>query len=86
MERNYIGEELVEPDEKPVSGTTPTDHFELLDDFEESSSERKNSDDRVNYFEAFDDGFDSMKKGGITQKDKKVNESNISSTNMLGEL
>ena len=51
MDRQYIGEELVEPDENPINSQELIDHFGA-----ELDEERQKN----NFFEAFDDGFDDV--------------------------
>ena len=76
VERNSIGEELVEPDEKQGA----SDNFDLVDDFQERVKEDK--DPRKDFFEAFDDGFDTVSHNSS----KSVVEPTAKSQNMLGEL
>ena len=49
VERQHIGEELQEPDESPIVND------DLLDNFGEDKG-----DDGVDFFNAFDDGFDDV--------------------------
>ena len=49
VERQYIGEEVQEPDESPLTNN------DLIDDFGEDAAV-----DSKNFFNAFDDGFDDV--------------------------
>ena len=66
VERQYIGEELCEPDENPINNQ------ELIDNFGAEYQEGRQQNE--NFFEAFDDGFDDISSargsiigGGETQ-------------------
>lgn len=77
VDRMYIGEELVEPDENPINNQ------ELIDDFGNELDEDRQ---RNNFFEAFDDGYDdvSSAKGSVSGGSKT--QPSTTSQNMLGEL
>ena len=65
MERNYIGEELVEPDEKPVNNMELIDNFGASIDIDNyGEDQRQDKGDKSDFYEAFDDGFENVKRGG----------------------
>ena len=87
IERNYIGEELVEPDEKPVNNMELIDNFGSQIDMEnygEDLQQHRDSNDtsKKDFYDAFDDGFDSLKKGG----DSKAPLQDAQVQNLLGDL
>ena len=75
-EKEYIGEELTEPDEKPV-----VNNLDLCDNFEE-----RHDQPNTDYFEAFDDGFDSISNRSSTAGGSVSTKPASTSQNMLGEL
>jgi len=78
VERNYIGEELVEPAETPYSSE------ELVDNFAAENPRQRNA-----YFEAFDDGFDDLaSKGSMSDRKESVIKTQplSGSGNLLGAL
>ena len=76
VEKEYIGEELTEPDEKPV-----VNNLDLCDNFEE-----RHDQPNTDYFEAFDDGFDSISNRSSTAGGSVSTKPASTSQNMLGEL
>ena len=76
IERQYIGEEVAEPDEKPL-----VNNLDLVDNFEERH-DKPESD----FFEAFDDGFDSISNRSSVAGGQMSTQPSQTSQNMLGEL
>ena len=82
VDRQYIGEELQEPDEQPMN------NHELLDDNYDEAEDRH---DQGDFFNAFEDGFDevlSNRRSSVIENQSihtKPKE-NGSSQNMLSEL
>ena len=80
VERQHIGEELVEPDERPVTND------DLIDNFGEGEEEPFNNKD---FFNAFDDGFDDLSsaRGSVRSQSVSVpNRAQAPGVNMLGDL
>jgi len=61
VDRTYIGEELQEPDESPLTND------DLVDDFDQRE-DRENENKNNNFFDAFDDGYSdaSSARGSIS--------------------
>ena len=80
VERQYIGEELVEPDENPISTS------DLLDNF---GAEVNREENKADFFNAFEDGFEdilSQSRGSISGSQVTRTKPQATSQNMLGEL
>ena len=84
VDRQYIGEEVQEPDESPLTN----DDFD--DDFCDGEVDRNAKEDNKNYFNAFDDGFDEIlsqnRRGSVTGEALMSTKPSNSSQNMLSEL
>ena len=80
VDRQYIGEELQEPDEQPMN------NHELLDD---NYDDREDAKDQGDFFNAFEDGFDNIleqRRSSVIENQSIYTKPSKNSENMLGEL
>ena len=84
-DRQYIGEELQEPDEQPLSND------DLIDNWDDNDDNLNSKEVNKDFYEAFDDGFDEIKNnrsGSIAGGRPSMQPADTSnqSQNMLSEL